>query len=152
MHLRIDERASTSATQRRRRVVLLDDDPNQLRIHSRIAQRLAPSVSLIGFSDPEAAVTSVLENAPGLVITDFNMPSLDGVAVCELLRASAAPVALVSGELNIELRLAAKAAGAAACFPKPFDIIEILAFFGVLGPRSEPLGVSLSFHREVGAH
>ncbi|MEO0460368.1 MAG: response regulator [Myxococcota bacterium] len=152
MRLDSDEVVLTPPGGRSRRVVMLDDDPTQLRIHTRVVQRLAPGVNLTSFTDPAQAVDAVLEEPPRLVITDFNMPSLDGIAVCERLRAVAATVVLVSGELNLELRLAAKAAGAAACFPKPFDIIEIFSFFGVLGPRSEPIGVSLSFQREVGAH
>lgn len=66
-----------------------------------------------------------------LVLTDLNMPKMDGLEFTRQLRAMPAykfvPVILLTTESNTEKKLQGKAAGATAWIIKPFDPDQLLA-------------------------
>ena len=68
-----------------RTILVVDDDPH-------IRQLLVFALAKVGLeareaADGEAALASVAERAPDLVVLDINMPRLDGLEVCRRLRA-----------------------------------------------------------------
>jgi two-component system response regulator FixJ len=72
------------------------------------------------------------ENPQGCVITDVNMPELNGIALTAQLRTLdiRLPVIVISGRPDAELASLAHRAGAAAFLSKPFDddmLLEALA-------------------------
>lgn len=64
-------------------------------------------------------------SAPDLVITDINMPRLDGFGVIEGIRSQSQyaymPVLVLTTETGEELKQRARAAGATGWIVKPFD-------------------------------
>lgn len=58
-----------------------------------------------------------------LVITDVNLPGMDGLALAERLRGM--PVIVVSGSPEAELEQRARAAGARAFLAKPYSPAEL---------------------------
>lgn len=76
---------------------------------------------------------------PDLVLTDLNMPALDGVALVRELRRLPAmtgvPIILVTTESDAAKKAEAKAAGATGWITKPFQPDQLLALAKkVLGP------------------
>ena len=63
--------------------------------------------------------------APDVVITDINMPNLDGFGVIEELRGeginSKVPILVLTTESSADLKARARSAGATGWITKPFD-------------------------------
>lgn len=77
---------------------------------------------------------------PDVIITDINMPRLDGYAFIEKVRADhrhrATPIVVLSTESSVEKKTRARAAGATGWIVKPFapeqlvDVVEKLSMRG----------------------
>ncbi|MEO0999841.1 MAG: response regulator [Pseudomonadota bacterium] len=68
---------------------------------------------------------------PNVIITDINMPRLDGFGFIEGVRASGShrgiPILVLTTESGAELKSRAKAAGATGWIVKPFDREKLVA-------------------------
>jgi two-component system, chemotaxis family, chemotaxis protein CheY len=74
----------------------------------------------------------VLENeTPDVIVTDINMPRLDGFGFIEAVRKDAkrrgTPVLVLTTEVDAEKKLRAKDAGATGWIVKPFDPAKLVA-------------------------
>ena len=80
-------------------------------------------------SDGLAAIESVLEREPGLVILDVAMPVLDGLSACRRLRERfpALPILILTARHDIEDRIEGLDAGADDYVVKPFALGELAA-------------------------
>jgi two-component system, cell cycle response regulator len=68
-------------------LLLVDDDPMML---ARLSKQLAAEGNQVGVCrNGESALKYVIEHRPQLVITDWRMKPMDGLALCKALRASA---------------------------------------------------------------
>ncbi len=68
-------------------LLLVDDDPIML---ARLSKQLASAGNRVAVCrDGESALKHVIEHRPQLVITDWRMKPMDGLALCKALRASA---------------------------------------------------------------
>jgi len=69
--------------------------------------------------------------APDLVITDINMPRMDGFGLIEAMRGDAKwralPILVLSTEFSDEKKQRARAAGATGWIVKPFDPAKLTA-------------------------
>lgn len=76
-------------------------------------------------ADGAEGLASARRELPHLVLLDVDMPGLDGISVCALLKGDAAtmqaPVLLMSGRLSPHVLVRAREAGAAGALPKPFS-------------------------------
>lgn len=105
--------------------VLLVDDSLTARNHIRgVLQRIGFE-RIIEVADGSEAVPLLDTTLFDLVVTDYNMPEMDGRALVEYIRQqswqASVPVLMVSSEQD-ESRLAAvEQAGVSAIFDKPFD-------------------------------
>lgn len=86
------------------------------------------------------AVTSAVDGEDGLararaqradlVITDINMPRMDGIALVRALRAEPAyrkvPILILTTESSAEMRARGRAAGATGWLVKPFETARLL--------------------------
>lgn len=76
-------------------------------------------------NDGEEGVEKYADVTPDVVITDINMPKLDGFGVIEKLRGpdtrSAIPILVLTTESAPEMKARARAAGATGWIVKPFD-------------------------------
>jgi two-component system cell cycle response regulator len=78
----------------------------------------------------KAALDMVHEHRPDLVLLDYHMPDMDGLAVCKAMRADPAtrhiPIILFSANADHAHRLAALGAGADDFMAKPLDEAYLL--------------------------
>lgn len=105
-------------------VVIAEDEP-------RLAQALAFMLQQEGLetlvaNDGQAALRLAQESQPDLLLLDLDLPELDGLSVCRLLRAdpatAALPIFVLSALGQREHERAALEAGADAFFRKPFPL------------------------------
>lgn len=97
---------------------------------------LDQALSLAGFKvalaeDGEDGLEKLEQVAPDLVITDINMPRLDGFGVIERIRAGgpygSIPILVLTTESGAELKSRARAAGATGWIVKPFDETKLIS-------------------------
>jgi DNA-binding response OmpR family regulator len=63
-----------------------------------------------------------------LIVLDLNLPSLDGVEVCQLIRQrDDTPIIMLTARADVDERVAGLEAGADDYLPKPFKFKELLA-------------------------
>ncbi len=81
--------------------------------------------------DGQAALEWLAANDVDVIITDINMPRLDGFGLIERLRASGRhcdrPILVLSTESSDEKKSRARAAGATGWIVKPFDAEKLAA-------------------------
>jgi putative two-component system response regulator len=111
------------------RVLLVDDQPENLEV---LRDLLEPDgYTLVLARDGQAALDEAFANPPDLVLMDIQMPRLDGLQACRLLKAdprtALVPVVLVTGLGAREDRIAGIAAGCDDFLTKPVDVEQLLA-------------------------
>ena len=110
------------------RILVADDVPTNVRLLEAILS--ANGYTVVTAANGEEALARVAEQAPDLVLTDVQMPVLDGHEVVRRLRADPAtsflPIVMVTSSEG-EDRAAAIEAGADDFVQKPFNPQELLA-------------------------
>ena len=112
-------------------VIVVDDDDN---IRETIVDILQlEGFSTEGFSSADGVLTRLLEGDVSLVVTDLNMPDIDGMELLESIGKSIdrgdmkrVPVILLTGAGFEERAKEALQLGAVDCFAKPFDIDDFV--------------------------
>jgi DNA-binding NtrC family response regulator len=106
-------------------LLIVDDEPST-------AWALAEGLSDDGytidtFRSAEDALNWLRAGHSDLVITDFNLPGMNGLELARKLRrgASAQPVIIVTAYGTAERLREFERAGVAACFPKPFRLDQL---------------------------
>ncbi|MBK6743434.1 MAG: sigma-54-dependent Fis family transcriptional regulator [Hydrogenophilales bacterium] len=115
------------ATKARTQVLVVEDD-------AALREALVDSLEIAGYAvhaatDAEAALVFLASQVPGLVLSDVQMPGMDGH---DLLRAikrrhPGLPVVLMTAYGQIDKAVAAMRDGAADYLPKPFEPDRLLA-------------------------
>ncbi len=104
--------------------ILIADDSRVMRqiVTRTLRQAGFGDHDLLEAADGRQAFELTTEQAPDLVISDWNMPELSGVEVLRKLRASGNDVkfGFVTSECTPEMQQQAEAAGAAFFIVKPF--------------------------------
>jgi putative two-component system response regulator len=112
------------------RVVIVDDDEATLKLYSAVIKRVLDEAP-IAFSDPSEALTALENLRPSLVVVDYFMPEMDGVAFTRALRALPAhaftPVLMLTAHSDRTLGPRALNAGATAFVEKPISLKEFTA-------------------------
>jgi len=110
-----------------RRVLVVDDDA-----HTRVA--VAKLLTAEGYdatvaADGEEAASLLATWRPDLVLTDLNMPRLDGRGLLLRVRSErpGTPVIVLSARGGREGRASVEGLGAAGFFAKPVEVDELLA-------------------------
>jgi two-component system response regulator FlrC len=108
-------------------VLVVEDDKN-------LREALTDTLELAGYSaiaaaDAEQALSWLEKGNPGLVLSDVQMPGMDGHALLRMLktRRPDIPVILMTAYGQIELAVQAIRDGAADYLPKPFEPDRLLA-------------------------
>lgn len=105
------------------RILTVDDSPSMraLLLHALTAKGFEVAQA----EDGEAALEWLATNEVEVVITDINMPRLDGFGLIERLRESARhadrPILVLTTESSEEKKRRARDAGATGWIVKPFD-------------------------------
>jgi putative two-component system response regulator len=108
---------------------VVEDDPANRFLLTQLLER--DRYRVIAVADGEAAIHSVAEHSPDLVLLDVGLPRLDGYEVTRQLRrdprTATLPVLLITGRTDPEDVVAGLDAGADDFLRKPFDRAELMA-------------------------
>ncbi len=109
--------------------VLVADDNRDMREY--LTRLLSDYWRVIAVPDGQAALQTVREQAPDVVLADVMMPNLDGVGLLRALRAdqstAAIPIVLLSARAGEEARIDGLRQGADDYLIKPFSARELIA-------------------------
>ena len=108
------------------RIAIVEDDAGQARQLGRILELEGFSTS--HFASPLAALGAWLQVPPDLVLSDLNMPDMDGIAFLEKMREAhpAVPVIMMTGFGSVDTAKQALKLGAHDYLLKPLDVDELL--------------------------
>ncbi|MEL7090600.1 MAG: response regulator [Pseudomonadota bacterium] len=109
--------------------VLAVDDSRTMRTMIRLA--LEPEGFTVHTADDGVHGTEVLEGiAPDVIITDINMPRMDGFGFIDAVRQTdghrSTPILVLTTESGTELKTRAREAGATGWIVKPFDPVKLI--------------------------
>ncbi|GAO04587.1 response regulator [Anaeromyxobacter sp. PSR-1] len=112
------------------RCVLVVDDSASVRLAERVVLTGA-GYEVLEAVDGQDALAKLAARPVHLVLTDLNMPNLDGVGLIRAVRTDPAhrltPVVMVTTESEQARKLEGKAAGATGWIVKPFTPEQLLA-------------------------
>jgi two-component system chemotaxis response regulator CheY len=95
------------------------------------ATLLSAGYDVVEASDGQEALDYARENPVDLVITDVNMPRMDGITLVSELRSLPSyrltPVLLLTTESSMDKKMEGKKAGATGWIVKPFNPAQLLA-------------------------
>jgi two-component system KDP operon response regulator KdpE len=130
----------------RSRVLVVDDDPQAAKVLASLLINGGYEVRTA--SDADSAVASFCNGCPDVIITDLDMPDVDGIELCRRVRQmSNVPILVVSGNNDGQAEVAALDAGADDFIAKPFTSDKLLARMRVAlrrsgeSPQTSALGV-----------
>jgi diguanylate cyclase (GGDEF)-like protein len=112
------------------RALLIDDDPA---VQPLVEQALVPHIvdGVLAARLPGDGIRMALEQRPGVILLDVNMPSMDGFKVCRLLKENAltrdVPVLFLTVDGNVVHLARAFDCGATDYIRKPVNPIELQA-------------------------
>ena len=110
-------------------VLLLDDDIRQLRITGEMLKRLGADCTLCTTS--RELIARIREKSYDVLLTDIQMPEMDGFSILELLRSSnigcanTIPVIALTARVDDDMNYLS--CGFAGCIRKPFSIDSLSA-------------------------
>ena len=114
------------------RVLIVDDSSVMRKIVERsLRQAGLDSLQAYEASNGADALETLKSKPVDLILTDINMPSMDGLEFLRQLRsqdlAPGVPVVMITTEASLDRAKQALAAGAQYFIPKPFSIEQIKA-------------------------
>jgi two-component system, OmpR family, alkaline phosphatase synthesis response regulator PhoP len=112
------------------RVLIVEDEPDIAGLMKHALERGADmEVEIVGTG--AAALKSVMEDPPGVVLLDLNLPFIDGLEICRLLRgrasSAAIPIIMVTARTTETDRVSGLELGADDYVTKPFSLRELVA-------------------------
>jgi len=111
-------------------IVIVDDRSINRRIYAKLARSIGPDIEVRDFGHPADALEWLTLNRADLVITDHDMPQIDGDEFISrfraLPRAAQVPVMMITVNDQRLLRLRALESGANDFLPSPFDHCEFV--------------------------
>ena len=112
-----------------KQIVLTVDDSRTMRDMLRLSLEEA-GYTVVQAVDGEDGLKRLGEHTPDVVITDINMPKLDGFGFIEGVRRHdrfrALPVLVLTTECDAEKKARARQAGATGWLVKPFDPVKLV--------------------------
>ncbi len=109
-------------------ILVVDDDEIVVSMVSAILRRGGYEVRTAG--DGSEALGVITKESIGIVISDWDMPKMDGITLCRAIRSHSGDgyiyVILLTSQTKKEQRVAGLAAGADDFLSKPFDPAELI--------------------------
>jgi len=108
-------------------VLIVDDDQRILELATFFLTREGVEVQCA--ADGEEALSKMRERTFAMMITDLNMPGMDGLELARKAREIAPdmPIAMSTGDKSPKICRLAKEAGIVEVFAKPFNFEKIVA-------------------------
>jgi RNA polymerase sigma factor for flagellar operon FliA len=109
------------------RVVVVDDSAACRRAATRALRARHTPIDLVLLASGEEALAHLEHHTADFVVMDVHMPGVDGITACRAIKDKhAIQIALVSGDMSADVRLAAATAGADFLLSKPYDIAGLI--------------------------
>lgn len=119
------------------RILIIEDDEAILRVLRRALAYEGYRVDTA--PDGEGGLSQARDYHPDLVILDWMLPGMDGLEVCQRLRAGGSvPVLMLTAKDTLQDRVQGLDAGADDYMVKPFELDELLARVRALLRRTQP--------------
>lgn len=119
------------------RILLVEDDPRTVALVTELLEGSGYGVESVRLGADAVRLVGAREF--DLVVLDINLPDLDGLAVCEEVRAfSAVPILMLSARGGVDDRVDGLRRGADDYLPKPYDPRELLARIEAIARRVDP--------------
>ena len=108
-------------------ILVVEDDAQ---VQGVLTEHLANlGYGIVTTASAEEALQRVEETTPDLILTDVHMGGMSGIDLCAWLkhdpRFQLTPVIIITGQSDLDARVAGLAAGADDFFAKPFNLLEI---------------------------
>jgi two-component system response regulator MprA len=115
------------------RILIIEDD-------EAIVKVLRRGLAYEGYQvDSESGLVLARDHHPDLVVLDWMLPGMDGLEVCQRLRAGGGlPVLMLTAKDTLQDRIMGLDAGADDYMVKPFELDELLARVRALLRRTQP--------------
>lgn len=108
-------------------VLIVDDEQDVIELLTSVMQTGDEGMELASAQNGVDALLMIGERKPDLLILDIMMPGMNGIEVCQKLKAGPATrnlkIVAISGDHDPAVRKRILAAGADLFFTKPFDMI-----------------------------
>lgn len=112
-------------------VFIVDDRATARNLLVGLAKSLEPGLRVESFADPRQALAEAKQSPPDLIITDFRMPTMDGIEFTRLLRADSqladVPIVVITVVEDRKVRQQALESGATDFLTRPIDPHEFQA-------------------------
>lgn len=110
-----------------KKIVLLEDDGSMREMLTRYIQKQGYQTA--AFSSPFDALPHIYTESPDLIVSDINMPGMNGLEMAETIRAQGvtSPVIFISGDFTEEIQELAKALSVRYLIQKPVRDLSLLA-------------------------
>ncbi|HEX4406305.1 MAG TPA: response regulator [Polyangia bacterium] len=121
------KRISLRNPRNRERILVVEDDEVARETMTEVLAHAGYDV--VAAADGYEALSIAAHGSPDLVLSDLQMPGIDGVELTKRLHAFAGgiPVVLTTGITDTQdVITAAQSYGAVACLPKPMNVDELL--------------------------
>lgn len=119
------------------RILIIEDDEGIVKVLKR--SLLYEGYQADAAMDGESGLNMVRNLHPDLVVLDWMLPGIDGIEVCQRLRAmSAVPILMLTAKDTLQDRVQGLDAGADDYLVKPFELDELLARIRALLRRTMP--------------
>lgn len=128
----------TAQTARKLNVLIVDDDPSMTRLlQSLLTLQLGRSAQVEVLTDAVAARDRLVRNCCDVLISDIEMPGLDGLALLRAAKARNAwtQVVFITGHTSVDRLTEAVELGASDYLLKPLDREEIAEVVAQLARR-----------------
>jgi EAL domain-containing protein (putative c-di-GMP-specific phosphodiesterase class I) len=139
------------------RVLVVDDDEQLLRAHKRLLVHHGYEVTTA--IDGNAAMSALEQASFDVIVSDIDMPEMDGIRLLEQVRARDldVPVVLVTGAPSVDTAIQATAQGALRYLLKPVEpqiLVEVVAnavrLHSIAKAKRQALELAGGFDRFVG--
>jgi two-component system response regulator RpfG len=112
-------------------VFIVDDRATARSLLEGLAKSLEPGIQIESFADPRQALERTGKRLPDLIITDYRMPSMDGIEFTRRLRAlkmlADVPIVIITVVEDRKIRQQALESGATDFLTRPIDPHECRA-------------------------
>ncbi|WP_320969388.1 two-component regulator propeller domain-containing protein [Bacteroides nordii] len=118
----------TEGEEEQEKILIVEDFPDVRRY---LSEELGKSYQLVEASNGKEALELMQEHEFGLILTDVNMPVMDGLQFCKQVKQSLytchIPIIILSAKIDLQEQLEGLQVGADDYIPKPFSLSLIKA-------------------------
>jgi two-component system, response regulator, stage 0 sporulation protein F len=109
-------------------IMLVDDEPDILRLLKMIITSLATGYTILTCADGDMALEHARQQPTPLIITDYNLPGMNGLQLTAALKAHAPAtrIVLISGNISPDLERRARDRAVDYLVRKPFQVDSLI--------------------------